>query len=66
MSRVLPALDLQGRPHPLISHIEDAGHAGWYRVFFHDGTVTASITRRELAERHGVDPDTNVNPFHVD
>lgn len=66
MDPVKPALDASGRPHATIAWIEDAGHAGWRRVGFKDGTVSAAITATELARRHGVDPFANVNPFRAD
>ncbi|BBY54119.1 hypothetical protein H7J07_05780 [Mycobacterium koreense] len=61
-----PALDLDGQPHATVAWIEDAGHAGWYRIGFKDGTVSASVTSTELQRRYGVDPFANVNPFRVD
>lgn len=57
------ALDLNGKLHPTVAWIEDAGCAGWRRVGLTDGTLLASVSTTELAESYGVDPFVNVNPF---
>lgn len=63
MRTVKPALDLDGKPHTTVAWIEDAGHAGWRRVGFRDGTVLASVSSTELQRSYDVDPFANVNPF---
>lgn len=44
MSAIKHALDLDGRPHDTVSHIEEGNAGGWRRVYFKNGTVAVSVS----------------------